>query len=192
MSRIVLTHLSLLLVMLVLVPAATAQNQMPDSELAVVRLQVVSSLTVDSTPGFSYAVPVQCGLGNSILAGFADAPQNAALVAMSADGRVVTFKPDPLGEAAQAVAISAFSSEGRVFVLYLSAEPAGTAKVLVPRDGRMREQTVAKERTRFYIGEFEQNGKMSDLLKLDLPFTPTRLGVFQSGASAAEAPHQTR
>jgi hypothetical protein len=126
--------------------------------------------------------PIHCAPDGAAFVDFVRPPDFRSHLIYSIDkpDRTVSFSPDQIPGISQVVLISYFPSESKVaFLVY--AKPS--------------EQAASDQQTHpgaYFIAIFDRDGKFDKLNKLDLPFAPHNLALFESGNMIVLGEDQTK
>lgn len=146
-----------------------------------VSLIEVSSVEVPSLPAASIGAPLLCDPDGRIL--FRLATPEAGTedpVSVSKDGKtVVRFGREKISDIPSPALISIFLNGPDVYILTGGTTRLGHQDKLLTRKGDIIVSEATKSSR--YIAHFERDGTYAGAVRLDLPFKPARLGVFENG-----------
>jgi len=146
-----------------------------------VALGEVSSVQIPSLPAESVAAPLLCDAQGRIL--FRLATPEAGIedpVSVSGDGRtVVRFAEEKINDVPRPVMLSVFLAGSDVYILTIGSTPLDSTMKLRKPNGEVIEQQASKRG--MFVVHFQPDGNYAGAVSLDLPFQPTRFGVFENG-----------
>lgn len=146
-----------------------------------VALGEVSSVQIPSVPAESIAAPLLCDPEGRIL--FRLATPEAGIedpVSVSSDGKtVIRFTKEKINDIPRPVMLRFFLAGSDVYILTSGSTPLGSTMKLRKPDGELVEQQASKSGK--FVVHFEPNGNYAGAIRLDLPFKPMHLGVFENG-----------
>ena len=162
-------------------PKARADSDPPKS---ILHISVVSSVALFS-PTYAIAEP-QCGPKGMVF--FRMPADNNILIGVSPDGRhTIRVAPDQITDLKDPKELALFEGDDGVYLYVGTMENAHTEKatVLVKKFGEETGKTVTRTIVRGdpsdYIARFDLDGQYKGSVKLDVPFPPSQIAVFDSG-----------
>jgi hypothetical protein len=180
-------NVSRMLVLFSLVTCSVGQDvpQRPNNIASMppmeVSLNEASAVEVPSLPAESIGAPLLCGPDGRIL--FRLATPEAGVedpVSVSKDGKtVIRFGREKINDIPRPLLLSIFLLGTDVYIITTGSTPLGSDTKWRTPTGKAVSQPVSKSGT--FIAHFEGNGNYAGAVRLDLPFKPQRLGVFENG-----------
>jgi hypothetical protein len=146
-----------------------------------VSLTEVSSVEVPSLPAEGIGAPLLCDGDGRIVFRLAT-PETGAEdpVSVSKDGKtVVRFTREKINDIPRPVLLSVFLLGSDVYILTRGSIPLGHQTKLRTPAGEVVSQPASKSAT--FVAHFEPDGNYAGAVRLDVPFNPLHLGVFQNG-----------
>lgn len=146
-----------------------------------VSLAQVSSVDVPSLPAESIGAALLCDAGGRIVFRLAT-PENGIEdpVSVSSDGKqVIHFAAEKINDIPRPVILSVSLARSDVYVLVRGHTLLGYEQKLRTPAGKVIEQEAAK--AVMFIAHFERDGNYAGAVRLDVPFKPSQLGVFENG-----------
>jgi hypothetical protein len=146
-----------------------------------VSLSEVSTVEVPSLPAESIGAPLLCDRDGRIL--FRLATPEAGVedpVSVSKDGKtVVRFSREKINDVPRPALLSVFLLGSEVYILTRGNIPLGYQTRLRNPTGEVVNQPASKAAT--FVVHFEPDGNYAGAVRLDVPFNPLHLGIFQNG-----------
>jgi hypothetical protein len=146
-----------------------------------VALAEVSTVRVPSLPAESIVNPALCEPDGAILLRLA-MPDTGVEdpVLVSSDGKtVIRFGREKINDVPQPTPLSIFMGGSDVYILTRGSVPSGDETKWRTPSGEVQTQQATKNST--FVAHFERNGTYEGAVRLDLPFKPLHLGVFDNG-----------
>jgi hypothetical protein len=169
-----------------LVASSLAQGPPQHSTQAVaapekVVLTEVSTVDVPSLPAESVVAPLLCDADGRILLRLA-MPDTGVEdpVSVSRDGKtVIRFGREKMSDIPRPVIASVFLSGSDVYVLARGSTPVGSQTGWRTPTGEIQSQPASKGGT--FVARFQRDGMYAGAVRLDVPFHPLHIGVFDNG-----------
>jgi hypothetical protein len=162
-------------------------QEAPPSDLAAaaapekISLREVSSVEVPSLPAESLGAPLLCDRDGRIL--FRLATPEAGVedpVSVSKDGKtVIRFSREKITDIPRPSLLSFFILGSDAYVLTRGSTPLGYETKLRTPTGEVVNQPASKPGA--WVAHFEHDGNYAGAVRLDIPFKPLHLGVFENG-----------
>jgi hypothetical protein len=146
-----------------------------------VSLSEVSAVEVPSLPAESIGAPLLCDHDGRIVFRLAT-PESGVEdpVSVSKDGKtVVRFGREKINDIPRPVLLSVFLLGSDVYILTRGSIPLGSDAKLRTPTGDVISQPTSKSVT--FVAHFEHDGNYAGAVRLDVPFKPLHLGVFENG-----------
>jgi hypothetical protein len=146
-----------------------------------VSLSELSAVEVPSLLAESIGAPLLCDRDGRIL--FRQATPEAGVedpVSVSKDGKtVVRFSREKINDVTRPALLSVFLLGSDVYILTRGSIPLGYETKWRTPTGQVVGQPASKSGT--FIAHFEHDGNYAGAVRLDVPFSPLHLGVFETG-----------
>ena len=146
-----------------------------------VSLGEVSAVEVPSLPAESIGAPLLCDRDGRIVFRLAT-PEIGVEdpVSVSKDGKTVArFGREKINDIPGPALLSVFLLGSDVYMLTRGSIPLGYQTKWRTPTGEVVSQPASKSAT--FVAHFEHDGNYAGAVRLDLPFKPARLGVFENG-----------
>jgi hypothetical protein len=141
----------------------------------------LSSVQIPSLPAEGIGSPLLCDPEGRIV--FRLATPEAGIedpVSVSSDGKTLThFAKEKINDVASPIMLSVFLAGSDVYVLTKGTTPLGYQVKWRTPTGEVIEQPASK--SGMFVVHFKPDGNYASAVRLDLPFQPTRFGVFENG-----------
>jgi len=160
------------------VPRQTEQAALAPQSVS---LGEVSSVQIPSLPAESIGAPLLCDAQGRILFRLAT-PENGIEdpVSVSSDGKtVIRFAREKINDITRPVMLNFFLDASDVYILTRGSTPLGYEMKLRKPTGEVVEQQASK--SGMFVVHFKPDGNYAGAVRLDLPFKPFHLGVFENG-----------
>lgn len=146
-----------------------------------VSLSEVSAVQVPSLPEESIGAPLLCDVDGRIL--FRLAMPDTGMedpVSVSRDGKtVIRFGREKINDILRPMLLSTFLLGSDVYILTRGSTPLGYETKWHTPKGEVVSQPASKSSQ--FVAHFEPDGRYASAVRLNLPFQPLQLGVFESG-----------
>ena len=146
-----------------------------------VPLEILSSVPVPALPAQSIALPAVCSTDGTIFIRTASMDGVDDPVSISSDGKVIArFGRERINDIANPLPVSMFLADKDVYILTLGRVPLGLSAKWRTPTGKEEVHEVSSKRP--FIARFHRDGTYVGSTPLDVPFQPTRFGVFDDGS----------